>query len=185
MRISTQARFAVNAMIDLALRERAGPVVLASIAARQRISLSYLEQLFARLRRAGLVRSTRGPGGGYTLGRAAAEVSVADIVVAAEDDGQEATTAAEAKVAHGWAHLQAGLEAVMRQHLSSISLHTLLVEQVAHGAAMAEPPVPHLDKPRLPVALPMALRAKVPNSVFAFGQSFKPARRPQSPPLDR
>ena len=69
MRMSTKSRFAVQAMIDLALRERSGPVALAQVAARQGVSLSYLEQLFSRLRRAGLVESTRGPGGGYTLGR--------------------------------------------------------------------------------------------------------------------
>ena len=185
MHISTQGRNAVRAMIDLALRERAGPVALARIAARQRISLSYLEQLFSRLRRAGLVRSTRGPGGGYTLGRAAGEVSVADIVTAVEDDGQEQAAAAAAGTPPYWAQLQAGLEAVMLQHLSSISLRMLLAEQVAQGALMAEPGVPHPHKPRAPLALPLALRAKVPNSVFAFGQSFKPARRLQSPPLGR
>ena len=75
MRMSTKGRFAVNAMIDLALRERAGPVALAAICARQQISLSYLEQLFSRLRRQGLVESTRGPGGGYSLGRGAAEIT--------------------------------------------------------------------------------------------------------------
>ena len=80
MRMSTKGRFAVNALIDLALREPAGPVALAAICARQQISLSYLEQLFSRLRRNGLVESTRGPGGGYTLGRSAAEITVADIV---------------------------------------------------------------------------------------------------------
>jgi hypothetical protein len=67
MRISTKGRFAVNALVDLALRAPAGPVALASISQRQQISLSYLEQLFSRLRRVGLVESTRGPGGGYTL----------------------------------------------------------------------------------------------------------------------
>lgn len=72
MRMSTKGRFAVNALIDLALREPAGPVALAAICARQQVSLSYLEQLFSRLRKNGLVESTRGPGGGYTLGRSAA-----------------------------------------------------------------------------------------------------------------
>ena len=85
MRISTKGRFAVNAMVDLALRESAGPVALSTICARQRVSLSYLEQLFAGLRQAGLVQSTRGPGGGSTLGRAAAAISVADIVAAVDD----------------------------------------------------------------------------------------------------
>lgn len=70
MRMSTKGRFAVNALIDLALREPAGPVALAAICARQQVSLSYLEQLFSRLRKNGLVESTRGPGGGYTLAAA-------------------------------------------------------------------------------------------------------------------
>ena len=71
MRLTTKGRFAVTAMIDLALREHSGPVALAAISARQQISLSYLEQLFGKLRRHELVESTRGPGGGYSLGRKA------------------------------------------------------------------------------------------------------------------
>ena len=71
MRLTTKGRFAVTAMIDLALREHSGPVTLAAISERQQISLSYLEQLFGKLRRHELVESTRGPGGGYTLGRKA------------------------------------------------------------------------------------------------------------------
>ena len=68
MRLSTKGRYAVVAMIDVALRAHAGPVALDTISARQQVSLSYLEQLFGRLRRRQLVESTRGPGGGYTLG---------------------------------------------------------------------------------------------------------------------
>ena len=71
MRLTTKGRFAVTAMIDLALRQGSGPVTLAAISQRQQISLSYLEQLFGKLRRHELVESTRGPGGGYSLGRAA------------------------------------------------------------------------------------------------------------------
>ena len=74
MRLTTKGRFAVTAMLDLALREHAGPVTLAGISEREHISLSYLEQLFGKLRRKGLVESTRGPGGGYTLGKPAAEI---------------------------------------------------------------------------------------------------------------
>ena len=76
MRLTTKGRFAVTAMIDLALREHTGPVALAAISGRQQISLSYLEQLFGKLRRHQLVESTRGPGGGYSLGRKAAEITV-------------------------------------------------------------------------------------------------------------
>ena len=79
MRLTTKGRFAVTAMIDLALRQNTGPVTLAAISQRQQISLSYLEQLFGKLRRHELVESTRGPGGGYSLGRKAADITVADI----------------------------------------------------------------------------------------------------------
>jgi Rrf2 family protein len=72
-------------MIDLALREHSGPVALAAISSRQQISLSYLEQLFGKLRRHELVESTRGPGGGYSLGRKSEEITVADIIVAVDE----------------------------------------------------------------------------------------------------
>jgi Rrf2 family iron-sulfur cluster assembly transcriptional regulator len=85
MRLSTKGRYAVMAMTDLARHGADRAVSLAEIAARQEISLSYLEQLFARLRRGGLVKSVRGPGGGYRLARSAAETSVADIVVAVDE----------------------------------------------------------------------------------------------------
>jgi Rrf2 family iron-sulfur cluster assembly transcriptional regulator len=87
MRLSTKGRYAVMAMADLARRqdEPCRAVALSDIAARQEISLSYLEQLFARLRRKGLVQSARGPGGGYRLSRTAAETSIADIVHAVDE----------------------------------------------------------------------------------------------------
>lgn len=85
MRLSTKGRYAVMAMADLARNGRERAVSLAEIAARQEISLSYLEQLFARLRKSGLVRSVRGPGGGYRLARAADETAVADIVLAVDE----------------------------------------------------------------------------------------------------
>jgi len=85
MRLTTKGRFAVTAMIDLALRQNNGPVTLAAISQRQQISLSYLEQLFGKLRRQNLVESTRGPGGGYTLGRKAHEISVADIILSVDE----------------------------------------------------------------------------------------------------
>ena len=85
MRLTTKGRFAVTAMLDLALHGTHGPVTLAGISERQKISLSYLEQLFGKLRRRELVESVRGPGGGYHLARSASEVSVADIVRAVEE----------------------------------------------------------------------------------------------------
>ena len=86
MRLSTKGRYAVMAMADLAGHEGANrPVSLAEIAKRQEISLSYLEQLFAKLRKGGLVKSVRGPGGGYRLSRPAADVRVADIILAVDE----------------------------------------------------------------------------------------------------
>jgi Rrf2 family transcriptional regulator, iron-sulfur cluster assembly transcription factor len=85
MRLTTKGRFAVTAMLDLALHAHEGPVTLAGISERQKISLSYLEQLFGKLRRRELVESVRGPGGGYHLARETSKLSVADIVRAVEE----------------------------------------------------------------------------------------------------
>jgi Rrf2 family iron-sulfur cluster assembly transcriptional regulator len=85
MRLTTKGRFAVTAMIDVAMHNGGGPVTLAGVSERQKISLSYLEQLFGKLRRHGLVESVRGPGGGYNLARPATGVSVADIIVAVDE----------------------------------------------------------------------------------------------------
>ena len=85
MRLTTKGRYAVTAMLDLALHGEQGPISLADISQRQAISLSYLEQLFARLRRAQLVRSVRGPGGGYLLALAPDEVSVARVIGAVNE----------------------------------------------------------------------------------------------------
>jgi len=99
MRLSTKGRYAVMAMTDLARRqdEPCRAVALADIAARQEISLSYLEQLFSRLRRKGLVESARGPGGGYRLTRSAAETSIAEIVLAVDEPLRATRCAAQGK----------------------------------------------------------------------------------------
>jgi len=85
MRLTTKGRFAVTAMVDLALRDGGGPVTLAEISSRQKISLSYLEQLFGKLRRHALVDSVRGPGGGYRLGKTSERISVAEIILAVDE----------------------------------------------------------------------------------------------------
>ncbi|MBV8779526.1 MAG: Rrf2 family transcriptional regulator [Alphaproteobacteria bacterium] len=85
MRLSTKGRYAVMAMVDLAQHSAAGPVCLSDIAARQEISLSYLEQLFAKLRRGGLVKSVRGPGGGYLLAHEREATRIADIILAVDE----------------------------------------------------------------------------------------------------
>ena len=170
MQPSTKGRFAVNAMIDLALRDPAGPVALVSIAKRQGISLSYLEQLFSRLRRLGLVESTRGPGGGYRLGRTADTISVADIVLGVDEPLEE--QADELRSMGMSRALWQRLNASLLEQMATISLRSLVDEQVAAGATVATatpakrtlglaavPPVKHR-------------RPLVPNSVFAFGRSF-------------
>lgn len=90
MRLTTKGRYAVTAVLDLAFHEENGPVSLAAISERQGISLSYLEQLFAKLRRNEVVKSTRGPGGGYRLSRDTNDISISDIIVAVDENCQMA-----------------------------------------------------------------------------------------------
>lgn len=85
MRLTTKGRFAVTALLDLAMQHGAGPVTLAGISQRQQISLSYLEQLFAKLRQRSLVDSVRGPGGGYCLAKDMGQVTVAEIILAVDE----------------------------------------------------------------------------------------------------
>ena len=85
MKLTSKGRYAVTAMLDLALHADEGPVALAGISERQGISLSYLEQLFTRLRKQGLVSSTRGPGGGYSLSRDADQIAIAEVVTAVDE----------------------------------------------------------------------------------------------------
>jgi Rrf2 family iron-sulfur cluster assembly transcriptional regulator len=169
MRISTKGRFAVNALIDLALRQAGGPVALATIASRQQVSLSYLEQLFSRLRRDGIVESTRGPGGGYTLGRSATDISVADVVLAVEDPADAAEIAADGLSSALWQRLNARLV----EHMATIPLQSLVEEAVAAGAQMGvdkSAPARRPAPPQRTVIKPVRLLP--PNSVFAFGRSF-------------
>ena len=86
MRLTTKGRYAVTAMLDLAIHKGGGPTALADIASRQGISLSYLEQLFSRLRKRTLVSSVRGPGGGYNLARPAAEIFIAEVISAVDEN---------------------------------------------------------------------------------------------------
>lgn len=167
MRMSTKGRFAVNALIDLALRESAGPVALASISQRQQISLSYLEQLFSRLRQHGMVESTRGPGGGYTLGRQAQDISVAQIVSAVDETPDESSD--EVRNLGLSKPLWQRLNAVMIEHMSTISLHSLVQEQLAAGVDVEPRPA---RRSLLPQVVVKPLRTTAPNSVFAFGRSF-------------
>lgn len=155
MRLTTKGRFAVTAMIDLALREDKGPVTLSAISQRQAISLSYLEQLFGKLRRHEIVESVRGPGGGYTLARRAEDVTVADIIIAV-DEPLDATQCGGKENCHGPGHehgtrcmthdLWATLNAKMVEYLDSVSLQDLVDQQRQKNAEqnvvlMPRPPV--------------------------------------------
>jgi len=169
MRISTKGRFAVNALIDLALRAQAGPVALASISLRQQVSLSYLEQMFSRMRREGMVEATRGPGGGYTLGRPADEINVAQIISALDEPAEDAQ--AEDRSLGMCGDLWEQLHTVMLAHLATISLQSLVQQQLDKGVRVETRPVRKLVTP-LPMPVLRPVRTLAPNSVFAFGRSF-------------
>ena len=169
MRLSTRGRFAITAMIDLALRDSAQPVPLQDIALRHRISLSYLEQVFAKLRQHGLVESTRGPGGGYTLGFRGDTVSVADIIGAIEEEPDASSTAdgVQDMTQDLWAKLHTTIVA----HMKTISLKSLAQEQRAKGFTVQErKPLKKGVSPKIKPLPPV--RTNAPNSVFALAQAL-------------
>ena len=138
MRLTTKGRFAVTAMIDLAMQHGTGPVTLAEISQRQKISLSYLEQLFAKLRRRALVDSVRGPGGGYQLAKDMAEVSVADIILAVDEPidatqcgGKENCRDDQKCLTHD---LWAALNQRIFDYLGSVTLQQMVEEQKSKEA---------------------------------------------------
>jgi len=175
MRLTTKGRFAVTAMIDLALRQNNGPVTLAAISQRQQISMSYLEQLFGKLRRHQLVESTRGPGGGYTLGRKATEISVADIILSV-DEPIDATHCAGKENCLGESgkcmthELWSSLNQRMIDFLNSVNLQKLVDDQLAKGLQVEEKPMTRRAISAAPVVKPIHVNA--PNSVFALGNVF-------------
>ncbi len=133
MRLTTRGRYAVTAMLDLALHDQGGPVSLSEIAARQGISLSYLEQLFSRLRKQGLVDGTRGPGGGYRLQKSVNLISVADVIDAVDETvdatkcgGQRNCQGDQRCLTHD---LWADLSTQIRNFLGNVSLHELVGQQ--------------------------------------------------------
>ena len=130
MRLTTKGRYAVTAMLDLALHEDQGPITLADISMRQGVSISYLEQLFAKLRRGKLVESVRGPGGGYRLAGGAAAIRVAQIVEAVNDSMDATRCLGKGDCQDGAVclthHLWSDLSARLRQFLDEISLADLV-----------------------------------------------------------
>lgn len=139
MKLTTKGRYAVTAMLDLALHYEQGAVTLSDIARRQGISLSYLEQLFARLRRSGLVDSVRGPGGGYNLAMTPAAISVAQIIVAINENidatrcgGEQNCDGDERCLTH---YLWEDLSERIREFLSSITLADLVSKPTVQEVA--------------------------------------------------
>lgn len=133
MRLTTKGRYAVTAMLDLALNEARGPIRLAAISERQGISLSYLEQLFAHLRREELVRSVRGPGGGYRLKRAAEEISIAEVISAVNEDTDATRCRGKGDCQEGDTclthHLWMDLSDQIHEFLSDITLADLVARR--------------------------------------------------------
>ena len=150
MRLTTKGRFAVTAMIDLALHGAEGPVALASISERQGISLSYLEQLFGKLRRYKLVESVRGPGGGYNIARSLADVNIADIIRAVDEPldatqcgGRENCQDEHRCMTH---ELWSTLNHKMYEYLASVSLEALVDKQKAKLALLGQAETVLADK---------------------------------------
>lgn len=142
MRLTTKGRFAVTAMLDLALNSGRGPVTLAAISGRQGISLSYLEQLFGKLRRHQLVESVRGPGGGYYLAKPVDQVSVAAIIIAVDEPldatqcgGKENCQDDRRCMTHD---LWARLNEKMYEYLGSVHLSDLIAEQQKRIAVLQD-----------------------------------------------
>ena len=133
MRLTTKGRFAVTAMADLAMCGGHSPVTMAAISERQKISLSYLEQLFGKLRRNNIVESVRGPGGGYYLARPAEKITIADIIVAV-DEPLDATSCGGLGNCHDESQcitheLWMGLNSRIYDYLASVTLQQLVDSQ--------------------------------------------------------
>lgn len=133
MKLTTKGRYAVTAMLDLALHAQSGPVSLAEISSRQEISLSYLEQLFSRLRKQDLVTSTRGPGGGYRVSRDLGQVAISEIIKAV-NESVDATQCGGRENCHSHGRclthdLWEGLSEQIEEFLSGVSLQDLIDNQ--------------------------------------------------------
>jgi Rrf2 family iron-sulfur cluster assembly transcriptional regulator len=171
VRIGSKGRFAVNAMIDIALREDFGPVSLTDVALRQHISLSSLEQLFSKLRLHGLVTSIRGPGGGYTLGRPSDGITAADIICAVEEAPakQERTNASPAQELTQ--DLWEALNAKVLNFTQSVTLKSLVVGQLAKGITIEQKPLSNRGVFKKPMQ--QSTCSNIPNSVFALGRILR------------
>lgn len=152
MKLTSKGRYAVTAILDLAFHTRQGPVSLAHISKRQNISLSYLEQLFTRMRKHKLVKSTRGPGGGYELNRTPAQIAVAE-VIAAVDEHVDNTRCSGASNCHDGRQclthdLWDDLSRQIFSFLDEISLQDLLDDEAIRDVAVRQDDSTRLDQGR-------------------------------------
>jgi Rrf2 family transcriptional regulator, iron-sulfur cluster assembly transcription factor len=142
MRLTTKGRYAVTAMLDLAIHADHDPVTLSDISVRQDISLSYLEQLFARLRRQNLVQSTRGPGGGYRLSRNIRDIAIVDIIDAVDESVDATRCQGKGNCQHGEIclthHLWEDLSQQIHDFLKGISLADLMARQDVRAIASSQ-----------------------------------------------
>ena len=142
MRLTTKGRYAVTAMLDLALHAQKGPVSLGDISDRQSISVSYLEQLFAKLRKGGLVSSVRGPGGGYQLAHLASEIYVADIIDAVDESVDATRCGGQGDCQQGVTclthELWSDLSDQIHHFLANISLQELLTRRQVQAVSIRQ-----------------------------------------------
>ena len=153
MRLTTKGRFAVTAILDLALNESEKPVTLADISERQSISLSYLEQLFSRMRREGIVKSTRGPGGGYHIARGYDEITVKSIIIAVDEEidatqcnGKENCHEGKRCITHD---LWAAINHKILDYLESLTLANLVEAQNIESKAIKMPEPVRVSEPQV------------------------------------
>ena len=161
MRLTTKGRFAVTAMVDLSMRQTRGPVTLAAISERQHISLSYLEQLFGKLRRARLVNSVRGPGGGYNLAKPTHEITVAEIISAVDEPIDATQCGGKENCMDDRRCLTHDLWATLNEKMNDYLVSVTLADVVAHQQGKPVAVIRHFRKPG-EVAAPMAAPAGAP-----------------------
>jgi Rrf2 family iron-sulfur cluster assembly transcriptional regulator len=169
MRIGTKGRFAVIAMTDVALRDALGPVPLADIALRQHISLSYLEQVFSKLRQHGLVTSVRGPGGGYLICRQINEITLADIICAVEDAPTKVEQSDASNMQHMTQKLWDAMYSKVLDFAHTVTLKSLVLDQLAMGAKIEQNL--HANRGMLRKPDQHYVHPNGPNSVFDLGRT--------------
>ena len=147
MRLTTKGRFAVTAMVDLSMRQTRGPVTLAAISERQHISLSYLEQLFGKLRRARLVNSVRGPGGGYNLAKPTNEITVAEIISAVDEPIDATQCGGKENCMDDRRCLTHDLWATLNEKMNDYLVSVTLADVVAHQQGKPVAVIRHFRKP--------------------------------------